>query len=528
MKLVTQLALGAIMFESVTAGICNALAHASWTNGAQANPQLKNALDALSKYAVATWYTDRGGDEIDQLLQKCNGQVPSIVIYGLPNKDCAAGFSSGGTNRDSSSYKSWVQSLVSRVGSREVIYVLEPDAIGLLSNNNCAKQNNYLENLKTALGLISSGNPNAKIYADVAAWADIAQASSILNDLKSAGRLNGITINTSNYKTNAQLLPICQSISGATGGLHCAFDTSRNYRGSTGDEWCNSKTAGIGAPPGSDTGNPLVDYNLWLKPPGESDGECTGRTADALLGPSAGQFFADGFTSLWNNGYFVDQAGLPKIGGSWNPSPSTSAPWSAPTSAPTQAPTAAPTTAKPTYAPTTARPTTTVAPTTEAPTTTAAPTTVTPEPTTETPEPTTTTPEPTTETPEPTTATPEPTTTTTVTTQASADVVGSSGASPESAVVSNPTTTAAPVAAAKDVSVQASSNGESGMSAGMIVMIAAVGAAGVVATVLAVMVIRKRNMQEKSADMFERGSGSDIVVMGARHGLETERCLQVL
>ncbi|KAH9164643.1 hypothetical protein AeNC1_018652, partial [Aphanomyces euteiches] len=302
----------------------------------------------------------------------------------------------------------------------------------------------------------------------------------------------------------------------------------RNYRGSTGDEWCNSKTAGIGAPPGSDTGNPLVDYNLWLKVPGESDGECTGRTADALLGTSAGQFFADGFTSLWNNGYFVDQAGLPKIGGSWNPSPSTSAPWSAPTSAPTQAPTAAPTTAKPTYAPTTARPTTTVAPTTEAPTTTAAPTTVTPEPTTETPEPTTTTPEPTTETPEPTTATPEPTTTTTVTTQESADVVGSSGASPESAVVSNPTTTAAPVAAAKDVSVQASSNGESGMSAGMIVMIAAVGAAGVVATVLAVMVIRKRNMQEKSADMFERGSGSDIVVMGARHGLETERCLQVL
>ena len=77
--------------------------------------------------------------------------------------------------------------------------------------------------------------------------------------------------------------------------------------------------------------------------------------------------------------------------------------------------------------------------------------------------------------------------------------------------------------------MQASSIGSSGMSAGMIGMFAAVGAECVVATVLAVMVIRKRNTQEKRADMFDRRSGSsDIVVMGARHGLETERCLQVL
>ncbi|RLO05788.1 hypothetical protein DYB28_013262, partial [Aphanomyces astaci] len=93
------------------------------------------------------------------------------------------------------------------------------------------------------------------------------------------------------------------------------FDTSRNYRGSVGDEWCNSRSAGIGAPPGTDTGHPLVDYNLWLKVPGESDGTCSGRTADAQEGPSAGAFFPDGFASLWDNSWFVDVKGLPKIGG---------------------------------------------------------------------------------------------------------------------------------------------------------------------------------------------------------------------
>ncbi|RHY82915.1 hypothetical protein DYB31_005739 [Aphanomyces astaci] len=298
------------------ASICNALIPYSWTQAASSNPKLQGALNELSKNAVATWYTDRGGDAISDLLQKCSGsQVPSIVIYGLPNKDCAGGFSSSGNNKDAAMYKTWVQSLVSRVGSREVVYVLEPDAIGLLSNNYCAKENNYLDNLKVALGLISSGNPNAKVYADVASWANVAEATKVLNDLKTAGRLDGVTINTSNYKTNAQLMSFCTAISGATGGLHCVFDTSRNYRGSVGDEWCNSRSAGIGAPPGTDTGHPLVDYNLWLKVPGESDGTCSGRTADAQEGPSAGAFFPDGFASLWDNSWFVDVKGLPKIGG---------------------------------------------------------------------------------------------------------------------------------------------------------------------------------------------------------------------
>ncbi|ETV90562.1 hypothetical protein H310_14687 [Aphanomyces invadans] len=278
-----------VLVESANAvNICNALTPGSWTQAANANPQLQGALNELSKYAVATWYTDRWGDAVNDLLQKCTGsQVPSIVIYGLPNKDCADGFSSGGTNKDAAMYKAWVQSLVARVGSREVVYVLEPDAIGLLSNNYCAKQFNYLDNLKLALGLISAGNPNAKVYADVASWANIAEATKVLNELKSAGRLHGVTINTSNYKTNGQLLSFCSAISSATGGLRCVFDTSRNHRGSVGDEWCNSRSAGIGAPPGSDTGNALVDFNLWLKVPGESDGECNGRTPDARVGPSA-------------------------------------------------------------------------------------------------------------------------------------------------------------------------------------------------------------------------------------------------
>ncbi|ETV63676.1 hypothetical protein H257_19391 [Aphanomyces astaci] len=95
------------LVESIhAASICNALTPNSWTQAASSNPKLQGALNELSKNAVATWYTDRGGDAISDLLQKCSGsQVPSIVIYGLPKKDCADGFSSSGNNKDAAMYK---------------------------------------------------------------------------------------------------------------------------------------------------------------------------------------------------------------------------------------------------------------------------------------------------------------------------------------------------------------------------------------------------------------------------------------
>ncbi|RHY07093.1 hypothetical protein DYB25_009548 [Aphanomyces astaci] len=546
MKLLVPLFTLALVESIHAASICNALTPNSWTQAASSNPKLQGALNELSKNAVATWYTDRGGDAISDLLQKCSGsQVPSIVIYGLPNKDCADGFSSSGNNKDAAMYKTWVQSLVSRVGSREVVYVLEPDAIGLLSNNYCAKENNYLDNLKVALGLISSGNPNAKVYVDVASWANVAEATKVLNNLKTAGRLDGVTINTSNYKTNAQLMSFCSTISGATGGLHCVFDTSRNYRGSVGDEWCNSRSAGIGAPPGTDTGHPLVDYNLWLKVPGESDGTCSGRTPDAQEGPSAGLFFPDGFASLWDNSWFVDVKGLPKIngGGSWTgPSPSSATPKPVTTE-----------TSKPvvTLAPTTSTPPQTEPPETNAPVTTTTPPS-TPSPTTSNEPPTTSTAVPilssigTTENP-----TTTPAATYAATTEAAQSVVpvSTSTAEPEStaqenesgnesAVLGPTSSTPAPtnpavqsrVATSTDkpnevISVQSSVE-TTNITTGMIVLIAGVAAAAVVATVLAVMVIRKRNAQEKHNDRLDSQGG--VVALGVTHGLETERCMQML
>ena len=87
---------------------------------------------------------------------------------------------------------------------------------------------------------------------------------------------------------------------------HAVIDTSRNGRGSwqppTGkyrdaEVWCNPPGRGLGRRPTLDGDNPYVDAFLWIKIPGESDGECHrggGGPADperSLTAPPAGTWF---------------------------------------------------------------------------------------------------------------------------------------------------------------------------------------------------------------------------------------------
>jgi endoglucanase len=93
--------------------------------------------------------------------------------------------------------------------------------------------------------------------------------------------------------------------------LHFVVDTSRNAHGPwtppagkyTGDPqtWCNPPGRGLGIRPQADpnSATPLLDADLWIKTPGQSDGQCnrsvTGSTTDPEWGnitdPAAGAWF---------------------------------------------------------------------------------------------------------------------------------------------------------------------------------------------------------------------------------------------
>ena len=105
---------------------------------------------------------------------------------------------------------------------------------------------------------------------------------------------------------------------GIAGTTHFVIDTSRNGLGPwappagvypDAQDWCNPPDRGAGLRPTLDTGVPLLDAYLWIKIPGESDGECTRGlgptgTIDPEWGqvdPAAGQWFPEMALELARN-----------------------------------------------------------------------------------------------------------------------------------------------------------------------------------------------------------------------------------
>lgn len=89
---------------------------------------------------------------------------------------------------------------------------------------------------------------------------------------------------------------------------HFVIDTSRNGKGPwaapagvypDAETWCNPPGRGLGLRPTTDTGKVLVDALLWIKVPGESDGQCfrgLGGPEDperGMVDPAAGQWFPE-------------------------------------------------------------------------------------------------------------------------------------------------------------------------------------------------------------------------------------------
>lgn len=89
---------------------------------------------------------------------------------------------------------------------------------------------------------------------------------------------------------------------------HFVVDTSRNGQGPwtppagvypDPQDWCNPPGRGLGTRPTTDTGDPLADAFLWVKIPGESDGQCARGLTDnggvdpewGVVDPAAGAWF---------------------------------------------------------------------------------------------------------------------------------------------------------------------------------------------------------------------------------------------
>jgi endoglucanase len=213
------------------------------------------------------------------------GKTAVFVAYNIPHRDC--GQHSAGGAADGNAYRDWIGRFADALGEAESLVVLEPDAVAHVVDG-CTPGEYHAEReqlLGEAIARLKQ-QPNTKVYLDAGNADWIRESRKLVEPLKRAGieQADGFALNVSNFQTDEATTRYGVRLSGALGGKHFVVDTSRNGNGPLPGVWCNPPGRALGTPPTTDTGEAAVDAFLWIKRPGESDGNCEG-------GPAAGRWW---------------------------------------------------------------------------------------------------------------------------------------------------------------------------------------------------------------------------------------------
>ncbi|MEV8306613.1 glycoside hydrolase family 6 protein [Streptomyces flavidovirens] len=325
-------------------------------------PREAAGLRAMARTPHAVWLAGHTPDEVrnetrgivrDAARRKA---TPTLVLYNVPGRDCSL-YSAGGL-RDTTEYRAWVGAVAEGIGDSRALVVVEPDALALVPADCPSGEAKDPKDTETARVTATAARyaqvadavatlgalPRTKVYVDAGhpAWHTV---DSIVPRLIKGGvaRATGFSVNVSNYSTDhanawyGRLISSCLAYVDKGGKAsacptqkwkradaqrwldrhvpfapdrmkHFVTDTSRNGQGPwtppagkyrDAQDWCNPPGRGLGARPTTRTGDPLNDANLWIKTPGESDGECLRGTEGpkdperGVIDPKAGVWFPD-------------------------------------------------------------------------------------------------------------------------------------------------------------------------------------------------------------------------------------------
>lgn len=258
-------------------------------------------LEKITSQPIATWIT---GDpksvrqQVTDITEKASvvGKLPILVAYNIPGRDCGAASAGGAPSLND--YKLWIQEYSAGLGSRRALIILEPDAIADSLGRCAVVAKDRYQALSYAISLLKRDS-NAHVYLDAGNPLWIDNLSKLAQALKASNieHADGFSLNVSNFVSTEQNISYGIRLAGMLGNAHFVIDTARNGRGTaTNNYWCNPPGRALGHAPTNNTGLPLVDAYLWIKRPGESDGDC-GRGE-----PQPGKWWADYALQLAKNG----------------------------------------------------------------------------------------------------------------------------------------------------------------------------------------------------------------------------------
>ncbi|HEU0296289.1 MAG TPA: glycoside hydrolase family 6 protein [Anaerolineales bacterium] len=367
---------------------------------ASGNKEDANLIHKMIETPQAVWFTQGTPktvlQDVRNTVQRAadKGQVPVLVAYNIPFRDCAQ-FSAGGAT-SVAQYKAWIDGFAAGIGNSRAVVILEPDGLGIIpwynpfgDRDTWVSNPNYewcrpaeanqttaaaerFELMNYAVDKLKE-NASTSVYLDAthSAWLGAGDAADRLIQAGVADA-DGFFLNVSNYQLNSRLekygawISKCIAFAShpsswgqghsewcasqyhpaspddfSTWGLtdqwyrdnvesqtgwysesilkRFVIDTSRNGQGPwpgisghpasdpATQDWCNPPDRGLGFRPTANTGLTLVDAYLWVKIPGESDGQCN-RWAPGpvdpvrgIVDPAAGQWFPDMALELVEN-----------------------------------------------------------------------------------------------------------------------------------------------------------------------------------------------------------------------------------
>lgn len=255
----------------------------------------------LSEQPTAVWLTPEGdpvdvvGERIAGLAAEARDQSArvAVVVYGLPERDCG-GHSAGGLEGDA--YLEWTRAIgdaLREAADTSPIVILEPDSLALAPE--CGNVDERVEQLSAAVEALAAESTWIYVDGGHSNWLAPAEMADLIDRVDRASRgdggrsIRGFVTNVSNFEATDDEVDYAHDVASRLDDLHAIIDTGRNGAGSNG-EWCNPPGRLVGEPGGT-IGDDVVDTNLWVKPPGESDGDCNG-------GPAAGQWWPEAAVEL--------------------------------------------------------------------------------------------------------------------------------------------------------------------------------------------------------------------------------------
>ncbi|GAA2239467.1 glycoside hydrolase family 6 protein [Herbiconiux moechotypicola] len=252
-------------------------------------------IGRIAEVATAVWLTPEKhptgdvGDYVAGIVREADRlrDTPVFTVYGIPNRDCG-NYSGGGLSAEE--YPVWVQEIADALEGSGSIVILEPDALALA--HECDNVDERLAEVGTSVDTLVAAGLVVYIDAGHSNWGPAEQMAELL-DQAGVDRARGFSTNVSNYNTTDREQEYANAISELTNGAHYVIDTSRNGNGSDGD-WCNPPGRALGETPSASPSGSAQDAVLWVKPPGESDGECNG-------GPAAGEWWTESALELAAN-----------------------------------------------------------------------------------------------------------------------------------------------------------------------------------------------------------------------------------